>query len=124
LNPGTSLSQVTSMVEQNHIIALIDGTDVDSAWSTFISAHGVPVVGDNLANTTMFPNPDFFPEGQTINTLAASIAAAAKKAGVTSLGTVYCSADPVCAQLAKPIQLAAQAVGMKAPFASAIPEAA
>ena len=124
LNPGTSLSQVTSMVEQNHIIALIDGTDVDSAWSTFISAHGVPVVGDNLANTTMFTNPDFFPEGQTINTLAASIAAAAKKAGVTSLGTVYCSADPVCAQLAKPIQQAAQAVGMKAPFASAIPESA
>lgn len=124
LNPGTSLSQVTAMVEQNHVIAIIDGTDVDSAWTTFVSQHNVPVIGDNLANASMFTNPNFFPEGQTINTLAPSIAAAAKKAGIKSLGLVYCSADPICAQLAKPMQQAAVAVGIKAPFASAVPESA
>lgn len=124
LNPGTSLSQVTTMVEQNHVIAIIDGSDVDTAWATFVAQHNVPVVGGNLSNASMFTNPDFFPEGQTINTLAPSIAAAAQKAGIKSMGLVYCSADPICAQLAKPTQQAAEAVGIKAPFASAIPESA
>ncbi len=124
LNPGTSLSQVTSMVEQDHVIAIFDGTDVDSSWETFVSQHGVPVIGDNLANTSMFSNPDFFPQGQTINTLPGSIASAAQKAGIHSLGSVYCSSDPVCAQLAKPIEQAAQAKGIKSTFATAIPESA
>ncbi|MBO0728456.1 MAG: ABC transporter substrate-binding protein [Acidimicrobiaceae bacterium] len=124
LNPSTSLSQVTTMVQQDHVIAIIDGTDIDSAWAKFVSQKGIPVVGDNLANSTMYSDADFFPEGQTINTLPASIAAAAKKDGITSLGSVYCSSDPVCAELAKPIAQAAQAVGVKAPYAAGIPETA
>jgi branched-chain amino acid transport system substrate-binding protein len=124
LNPGTSLTQVTKMVENNHVVAIIDGSDVDTSWGTFVAQHNVPVIGDALDSTLMFSSPDFFPEGQTIDTLAASVAAAAKRDGVTVLGLVYCSSDPVCAELAKPVQAAAKAIGIKAPFASAIPDSA
>ncbi len=124
LNPGTSLAQVTKMVTQDHVLAIMDGSDVDSSWGTFVQKAGVPVIGDNLSSTLMFTNADFFPQGQTINTLAPSIAGAAQRAGVKKLGMVYCSSDPVCAELAKPIQQAASANGVKAGFAGAISETA
>jgi branched-chain amino acid transport system substrate-binding protein len=124
LNPGTSLSEVTALVEQDHALAIIDGSDVDSAWGSFVQAHGVPVLGGNLSSTLMFTNPDFFPAGQTINTLAPSIAAAAKRAGVTKLGVVYCSSDPVCAQLAPPIKAAGKAVGVDVVYAGPISSSA
>jgi branched-chain amino acid transport system substrate-binding protein len=120
LNPGTSLAEVTKMVEQDHVAAIIDGSDVSFAWAKFVQQHSVPVVEANLSNTVGFSNPDFFPVGQTINTLAPSIAAGAKKAKVTDLATVYCSEDPVCAQLVGPIAKAAHAVGIKSNYAAAI----
>jgi histidinol-phosphate/aromatic aminotransferase/cobyric acid decarboxylase-like protein len=64
------------MVEQDHVAAIIDGSDVSFAWAKFVQQHGVPVIEANLSNTVGFSNPDFFPVGQTINTLAPAIAGA------------------------------------------------
>ncbi len=120
LNPGTSLAQVTKMVDQDHVQVIIDGSDEDTAWGTFVQQKNIPVIAEDLASSLAYSNPLFFPPGQTINTLPASIAAAAKKAKVSNLGTVYCSEDPICAQLAPPIQKAASSQGIKSTFATPI----
>jgi len=124
LNPGTSLSQVTKMVTDDHVLAVIDGSDVDSAWSSYVEDHHVPVLAVNLSSSLAFTSPDFFPPGQTINTLAPSIAAAAKKGKVTNLATAYCSEDPICAELASPVAKAAEAKGIKSSFSEAISSSA
>ncbi len=74
----------------------------------------------NLSSTLAFSSPDFFPVGQTVNTLPESIAAAAKKANVKNLATMYCAEASVCAGLATPIAKAAHAVGVKSSYSAAI----
>ena len=74
----------------------------------------------NLNSTLAFSSPDFFPVGQTVNTLPESIAAAAKKANVKNLATMYCAEASVCAGLATPIAKAAHAVGVKSSYPAAI----
>lgn len=120
LDPATSLAQVTKMVSQDHVLAIIDGSDVDSSWAPYVEKTGIPVFVANLSSSLAYSNPDFFPPGQTINTLATSIALAAQKARVTSLATVYCSEDPVCASLAPVIAKAAQVEHIKAPYSGPI----
>jgi len=120
LDPATSLSEVTKMVSQDHVLAIIDGSDVDSAWAPYVEKMGVPVLVANLSSSLAYSNPDFFPPGQTINTLATSIALAAKKGKVTNLATVYCSEDPICASLAPAIAMAAKAQGIKASYSGPI----
>ena len=82
------------------------------------------MIGNGGSSTESFKNPLFFPPGQTIDSLIPSMVSAAKQAGVTKLGMVYCSAAPVCATLADPAKAAAQAQGLDFVFATAIPEQA
>jgi branched-chain amino acid transport system substrate-binding protein len=123
-SPVTALSEVTSLIAQDHVVAIIDGSDEDQAWAAYAKQHAVPVIGVNLSSTEVFTNADFFPTGQTINTLAPAVAAAAKKGKVTNLATVYCSEDPICASLASPIETAAKSLGLKSSFAEAISSSA
>jgi len=124
VNPGTALAQVTKMVEQDHVVTILNGSNVESAWSSYTTDHKIPVIGNGGSSTESFRNPLFFPPGQTIDSLIPSMVSAAKQAGVTKLGMVYCSAAPVCATLADPAKAAAEAQGIEFAFATAIPEQA
>jgi branched-chain amino acid transport system substrate-binding protein len=121
-NATTSLAQVTTLVEQDHVLAIIDGSNVDSAWATFVQQHNVPVVGDLLDSTPMFTNPDFFPEGQTADQIVNGILAGAKKAGVTKLGVPYCTAVAACANLADAVKQLGPSQGISVPYISKIPD--
>jgi branched-chain amino acid transport system substrate-binding protein len=121
-NATTSLAQVTKLVEQDHVLAIIDGSNVDSAWATYVQQHNVPVVGDLLDSTPMFTNPDFFPEGQTADQIVNGILAGAKKAGVAKLGVPYCTAVAACANLADAVKQLASAQGISVPYISKIPD--
>jgi branched-chain amino acid transport system substrate-binding protein len=123
-SPVTALSEVTSLITQDHVVAIIDGSDEDQAWASYAKGHAVPVVAVNLSSTQAYTNTDFFPTGQTINTLAPAVAAAAKKGKVNNLAVVYCSEDPICASLAPPIKSAAKSLGVKSTFAEAISSSA
>jgi branched-chain amino acid transport system substrate-binding protein len=123
-NATTSLSEVTKLVEEDHVLAIIDGSNVDSGWATYVEQHNVPVVGDQLDSAAMFTNPDFFPEGLTENNLAPGLVAGAKIAGVTKLGVAYCTAVAACAEVAQTTKAAAEAVGLKVPYVSKIADSA
>ena len=62
-NPGTALSAVTKMVEQDHVIAVVDLSNVDSSFGSYVANEHVPVVGGNLDSDLFASNPDFFTAG-------------------------------------------------------------
>jgi len=47
-NPTTSLAQVESMVTADHIVALIDNSDVDTTWYKYVEQNKVPVIGGHI----------------------------------------------------------------------------
>src|ERR1039458_580822 len=49
-NPGTSLSQVQSLVTSSHAIALVDLSIVDAGWATYVQTNNVPVIGANSSS--------------------------------------------------------------------------
>jgi branched-chain amino acid transport system substrate-binding protein len=120
----TALAQVTQMIQQDHVVALIDDSDVDSAWSTYVQQQGVPVTGGNLASEAMFTSPDFFPVGQTANVLQDGVVAGEQKAGITKLGIAYCTAVAACALSAGGLKTAASSDGIKVVYSAKIADAA
>lgn len=120
----TALAQVTQMIQQDHVIALIDDSDVDSAWSTYVQQQGIPVVGGNLASEAMFANPDFFPVGETTNVIQDGVVAGEQKAGITKLGIAYCTAVAACALSAGGLKSAASAAGINVVYSAKVADAA
>ena len=97
-NPATSRSEVETMITADHVVAITDDSGVDTAWETFANQHNVPVVGGGLGGAIFNTDPDWFPEGQTVNALEASVVVAAKKAGAKSIAFFYCAETPGCAE--------------------------
>lgn len=124
LNPGTSLAEVERLVAADHVVGIVDDSDVDSAWSTYIEQHHVPVLGGNLSNATFFTNPDFFPEGTTQNFLADQIVLEAKKAGAKNLAVLYCAEVVACKEAVPPIRAIGRREGVPLVYSAAISSSA
>jgi branched-chain amino acid transport system substrate-binding protein len=123
-NPGTALSAVTKMVEQDQVIAIIDLSNVDSSFATYVASKQVPVVGGNLDSDLFATNPDFFTAGGTSNGIPDGIVAAAKTAKVDKLGVLYCSGVPICAELPPALKKIGGPAGVSVSYSGAIPNAA
>jgi branched-chain amino acid transport system substrate-binding protein len=123
-NPGTALSAVTKMVTQDDVIAIIDLSNVDAAFGSYISSSKVPVVGGNLDSDLFASNPYFFTAGGTANGIPSGIVAAAKTAKVSKLGVLYCSGVPICAELPPALKQIGATVGVSVSYSGAIPNAA
>ncbi len=119
-NPGVSLADLEHMVQDDHVVAIVGNSQVESSWVSYVDAHQIPVFGINDPATQMGSDPLYFPEGHTEGNLPAAIAIAAKKAGVTALGMMYCAESPICEELVKPQEQAAAAAGLKLAYSGAI----
>lgn len=108
LNPATSAAQVHTLVNQDHIAALVEVSNVAQAWDTYVEGLHIPVVGADGSDIEMFTQPDFFFPGQTDNSLPASVVAAAKKAGAKKMAIFYCAEAPACQELVAPERAAAK----------------
>ncbi len=84
--PGTSVTDVHTLIDSDQVIALVDMTSSDETWASYVQSKDIPVIGGGTSTTPMFSNPDFYPEGQTEDALFPSIIDAAKGAGATDLG--------------------------------------
>jgi branched-chain amino acid transport system substrate-binding protein len=123
-NPGTALSAVTKMVQQDQVIAIIDLSNVDSAFASYIAGKQVPVVGGNLDSDLFATNPDFFTAGGTTDGIPDGIVAAAKTAKVDKLGVLYCAGVPICAELPPALKKIGAPDGVSVSYSGAIPNAA
>jgi branched-chain amino acid transport system substrate-binding protein len=98
-NPATALEDVKAIVEQSHVVGIVDSSLVDDAFAKYLTSKGVPVVGGASENPVMSQNPDFFPSGSTL--LPYEIGTIAPAQGHRNLGVMYCAESPICAQLIK-----------------------
>jgi len=119
-NPGIAETAVKDLVDQDHVVAIAEISNVDSSFATFVEKAHVPVIGTNISSLLMFSNPDFFSEGQTDDSLPVSVALAAKKVGAKKLGLLYCSESSICQELVSPLRTIAAKLGVSVPLASGI----
>ena len=111
-NSGTSLSEAETLVGQDHAIAIVDGSDVDAAWSDYVKQQNVPVIGANSSSEPFFLNSDFYAPGQTEDQLFASIVGAAKKAGAKNMALFYCAEAATCQEGVAPLKSTGAALGV------------
>ena len=123
-NPGTALLAVTKFVQQDHVIAIIDISNVDAAFGNYITSVHVPVVGGNLDSDLFAHNPYFFTAGGTTDGIPAGIVGAAKIGKVNKLGVMYCSGVPICAELPPVLKQIGAPAGVSVSYSGAIPNAA
>lgn len=118
--PGTSLSDAQSLVQSDHVIALVDMTNDDETWAAFVKSANVPVVGINSSETPMFTNSDFYPQAQTEDALFPSVIDAAKTGGATNLGLLYCAEAVQCQEGIAPLKQAGQKLGLPVAYTAEI----
>jgi branched-chain amino acid transport system substrate-binding protein len=105
------------LIQTDHAIAIVDATGVDAGWAPYVQALQVPVVGSGTSSVAFNTNPDFYPEGQTMDSVIYSQVAVAKAAGTKSVGVMYCAEAPTCEEAVTPFKQAGQKQGMAVPVA-------
>jgi branched-chain amino acid transport system substrate-binding protein len=110
-NPATSTTDVNTLISDK-VDAIDDWSFLDSAWAATIAKSGIPVVGGNISDATFNTFPDFYPQGQTLDSVTEATVLAAKGAGAKSLGIIYCSEAPTCLQSAGEDKTAAGGAGL------------
>jgi branched-chain amino acid transport system substrate-binding protein len=122
-DPTTSLAQVESMVTADHIVALVDNSDVDTAWYTYVEQHKVPVIGGQTEDGP-YENADFFDPGSTFNVFTIGEAYLAKLVHSKASSDLYCAEVALCSQALGPLRTNLPKFGSKLVYASAISFAA
>ena len=118
-NPTTSLAEAQTLVEQDHVVAIMDNSDEDQSWAPYVKQQGVPVLGDT-DTVAGYTNSDFFTPGLTFNNATPGEVAAMKRAGVKKVADLYCAEVAICAQSAVEIKSALAKVGLKLVYAASI----
>jgi branched-chain amino acid transport system substrate-binding protein len=120
-NPGVAVSDVHTFVETNHAIAIVDASNNDLGFQSYLQSKNIPVVGSGNASDPFFTNPDFYPEGQTMDAVIYSQVAVAKAAGAKNIGVMYCAEAPTCAAAVGPFKQAGQKLGLGVTVSLKIP---
>ncbi len=111
-NPTTSTTIVHNFVESDHVVAIVDASNNDAVWADYVKQAGVPVVGMDTSASPYYTNSDFYPEGQTEDSLFAGIIDAVKQAGATKFALIYCAEAVQCQEGIAPLQAAAKGAGL------------
>jgi branched-chain amino acid transport system substrate-binding protein len=93
-----SLAAAQQLISNDHVIALagLANPSTESAYEQFVTQSGVPVVGSAYSSIAA-TNPDWFQTAAGSYTITGySRALAAKLAGVTKYGIMYCTEVPAC----------------------------
>ncbi len=122
-NPATSLSQVEGMVTGSHIVALIDNSDVDTAWYKYVEQQKVPVIGGQTEDGP-YENADFFDPGSTFDDFTTGEAYLAKLVHSKASSDLYCAEVALCSEALAPLKAALPKFGSKMVYSTAISFAA
>jgi branched-chain amino acid transport system substrate-binding protein len=116
---GTALTDAQALVSAK-VDAIIDLDILDEVWEKPVSAAKIPVVGGNFSSPSYFSDPDWYPSGQTNDSITYSVAATAKQAGATSLADFYCAESAQCQSSVPLIKAAGQSVGVPVTYSASI----
>jgi branched-chain amino acid transport system substrate-binding protein len=116
----TAVTDVKSLVNDDHVIALVDISNLDETFASFVKSANIPVIGINTSETPMYSNSDFYGQAQTEDALFASIIDAAKTGGATNLGLLYCAEAVQCQEGIAPLKSAGTAGGLPVSYSGEI----
>jgi branched-chain amino acid transport system substrate-binding protein len=118
-NPATSVTDAESLIS-DHVAVILDLTILDSTWVKQASAAKIPVIGGNFSSDQYFQDPNWYPSGQTNDSIVYSNAATAKAAGGAKLGLLYCAESPQCQVSVTPTGTAAKQLGLQLVYSGSI----
>jgi branched-chain amino acid transport system substrate-binding protein len=118
-NPGNSATDAQTLIS-DHVDVIMDEDLLDATWASAAKAANIPVVGGGFDTEPFFTNSDFYPSGETLDSLTAAIAETTKLAGGTKLANVYCAEAPACQQAAAGLKSGAAKVGLQVPYLASI----
>jgi branched-chain amino acid transport system substrate-binding protein len=78
------------------------------------------VIGGNFSANAYYTDPNWYPSGQTNDSITYSVAATAKQAGATKLADFYCAEAPQCQESVPLIKSAGQTVGVPVVYNASI----
>jgi len=119
-NPATALTNVKSMVVNDHIAVLVDDSNADTAFASFIDSHHIPVIGGGSQSDLFLTDSNFFAPGQTVDSYFVNYMEAAKKVGATNIAQLYCAESPICQQGAATFKATAKAEGITVGYITSI----
>lgn len=118
-NPTTATAEVTRLITQDHVVALVDWSLVDADWGSIAFSHHIPIIGANPEGSLSLASPDYFNTGTTAEAATVAGLEAVKKAG-GHLGVLYCAESPQCSQAIPLIRKLAPKYGVTLSYTTAI----
>lgn len=94
-NPGTSVTAAQSLISEK-VATIFDISLFDTTWEKAVTDAKIPVVGGAFNAPPFSQNPDFYPAGQTYDSIVTSDILTAKAAGATNMGQLNCAESQQC----------------------------
>ncbi len=115
-NPALASTAAQTLIS-DHVLGIVDGTGLDSAFQKAVDAAHIPVIcGIQSGNGfTCQADANFFPSGTTVLTGIYGFVFAAKHAGANSFGVIYCTEVAACKQAIPVTQGYAKSLGLGFP---------
>ena len=98
-SPSNALNDAKTVVSDG-VDEVLDLSALDTAFATTLQQANIPVIGAYSDAAPFFTNPDFYPQGETGDSINNAVMQIGKTAGATSIGVLYCAEAPSCAQIA------------------------
>ncbi len=118
-SPAVATTDVNKFIQTDHVAAIIDNSQEDSAWIDAAVSADVPVIG-GVNSVLGYTNPDVFPSGSTLNYGIAGEDAGAAKAGIKTEAIFYCVEAASCKQITDLAGKVGQQFGIKVVYTSGI----
>jgi branched-chain amino acid transport system substrate-binding protein len=117
--PGTALANAQSVLSDK-VDAIIDLDILDALWEKPADTAKIPVIGGNFSSPAYYTDADWYPSGQTNDSITYSVAATAKQAGATSLADFYCAESAQCQESVPLIEAAGKTLGVPVTYSASI----
>jgi branched-chain amino acid transport system substrate-binding protein len=93
--PGNSVTRAQTHISDG-VDVILDITTLGSAWAQAVDGAKIPVVGGNLSGIPYYTDANFYPSGQTNDSIVNADVLTAKQAGGKKLAQLYCAEAPQC----------------------------
>jgi branched-chain amino acid transport system substrate-binding protein len=117
--PGTAISEVQTLIS-DHVVAIVDLSQVDTAWASAVQTANIPVVGGYATDEPYFTNPDFYGMGETGDSAVLAYVLTIKAAGGSSFGDMVCAEAVVCQQYEQGLKAAGKKIGVPLTYSTSI----
>jgi len=95
-DPAVGLQMAKELVQDKAIADVGPISTVQTAFSSYLEQHGIPIIGGNFYNTDILTNSLNFPSGTVLPADQLAVLGLAKKLGFKNVGFVYCAEAPIC----------------------------